>query len=169
MITIAPRHAPALILAASVAILGAAFASQVLGDLEPCILCLYQRYPYGVTIGLSLLALVLGRAGRSQAVPWLVALCGVAFAVGAGIAVYHVGVEQHWWTGTEACGASAIVARTVEELRAQIMSAPVVRCDVVPWSLFGISMAGYNALVSVVLAAASLAAAAALRRQGGAG
>jgi disulfide bond formation protein DsbB len=75
--------------------------------------------------------------------------------VGAGIAVFHVGVEQHWWAGTAACG-STLSATSVEALRAQILAAPVVRCDQPAWSLLGISMAGYNALISAALAVVAL-------------
>ncbi len=161
---ISPRHAPLLILIASVAMLGAAFAFEYLGGLEPCILCLYQRYPYALAIALSLAALALGAAGRRGSVPWLVGLCGATFAAGAVLAVFHVGVEQHWWRGTEACGVIGPTPTTIEELRRQIMEAPVARCDEIPWSLFGVSMAGYNALGSMVLAAMSLHAAAKLFR-----
>jgi disulfide bond formation protein DsbB len=83
----------------------------------------------------------------------LVGLCGLLFLIGAGIAAFHVGVEQHWWAGTAECGGQASGARTVEQLQAMIEAAPVVRCDVVAWSLFGISMAGYNVMLSLALAA----------------
>jgi disulfide bond formation protein DsbB len=79
----------------------------------------------------------------------------VALLIGGGIAAFHVGVEQHWWTGTPGCGVPA-TSNSIEEMRAQIMAAPVVRCDQVAWSLFGISMAGYNILISLVLAAVAL-------------
>ncbi len=62
-----PRHAPLLILLASLAVLSAAFAFQYIGGLDPCILCIYQRFPYGVTIGLGAIALVLAHRGRSAA------------------------------------------------------------------------------------------------------
>ncbi len=94
-------------------------------------------------------------------------LCAVAFVINAGVATFHVGVEQQWWQGTEACGAAGTTARTIEELRAQIFAAPIVRCDVVPWSLFGISMAGYNVLASLGLAVASAIAARGMWRAGG--
>ena len=94
-------------------------------------------------------------------------LAAAAFLIGAGIAAYHVGVEQYWWAGTEACtGAATGSARSVDELRAQIMTAPTARCDEIAWSLFGVSMAGYNFLFSLVLAGfAALAARANLRRE----
>ena len=82
---------------------------------------------------------------------------------GAAVAVYHVGIEQHWWRGPTSCTAASTPA-SLEELKAQIMATPVVFCDKIPWSLFGISMAGYNAIASFVVGAASLAAVWRLRR-----
>jgi disulfide bond formation protein DsbB len=145
------RRRPALILAASVAILGAAFAFQYWGGLAPCELCVYQRYPYGVTIVLALLALVLPE-GKLRALALLA--CGLVFAIGCGIAIFHVGVEHHWWQGTAACTGNVDLDGTLslEELEKRIMATPVVRCDRIAWSLFGISMAGYNALISFGLA-----------------
>lgn len=151
--------APALVLAASLAVLGGAFLFQYVGGLAPCELCLAQRYPYGVTIALSILALLFARgAGRGRGRAALLLLCALAFAIGAGIAVFHVGVEHHWWEGTAACtgNGSAAAAGSLEALRAQIMSQPIVRCDKIAWSLFGLSLAGYNVLISIALAAFSL-------------
>ena len=145
---------PSLALAASAAILGGAYAFQYIGGLEPCSLCLYQRVPYWVAIGLGLAALVLARWRR---LPGLV-MGGIAavFLVGAGLALYHVGVEQQLIAGPQACSAGPGEATTIEALRAQLLARPVVRCDQVPWSLFGVSLAGYNAILSLALAAAAL-------------
>jgi disulfide bond formation protein DsbB len=86
------------------------------------------------------------------------ALAGLIFLIGGGIAVFHVGVEQHWWQGTAECGGASI-ARTLEELRAQLIGRPVVRCDQAQFHFLGLSMAGWNALISAAYAAFSLAAA----------
>lgn len=159
------RHAPALILAASIIVLGTALLSQYWGGLQPCKLCIWQRWPYVATIALSLVALLgLGGIGVRRA---LVALCGAVFAIGAGIAFYHAGVEQGWFAGPSSCsGDSTAGAQTVEDLRRMLMAQPVVRCDEIPWSLFGISMAGYNAIVSAALAVAGLYAASRMGRKG---
>ena len=160
------RYAPAaLILAASVATLGGAFLFQYVGGLAPCILCIYERYPHGVAIALSLLALGLGD-GRARGAALL--LCALAFAVDAGISAFHVGVEQHWWEGTAACTGSVVsgAAGSLEALRQQIMSAPVARCDRIPWQLFGISLAGYNLLITLGLAVFSFHAARRAMRRG---
>lgn len=148
---------PSLALAASAAALIGAYAFQYLGGLEPCSLCLYQRVPYWVAISLGLAALLLARRRR---LPGLVmGAIAVVFLVGAGLALYHVGVEQQLIAGPQACSAGLGEATTVEALRAQLLARPVVRCDQVPWSLFGVSLAGYNAILSLALAAAALWAA----------
>ena len=128
-------------------VLSAVYASQHLGGLRPCTLCLYQRWPWWVALGLAVLAMALrGRAKLQMAV---IGLASMTLLVGAGIAVFHVGVEQHWWQGLASCGGVSDMPTTVEALKKQIMSAPVVRCDEVAWSFLGISMAGYNALISM--------------------
>lgn len=153
----APRTSALFLMAASAGSLLAAFFFQYVVGLQPCILCIWQRWPYAAVIALTILALTVGgRAAKLRAA--LLALCGVVFLIGGGIAVFHVGVEQHWWTGTPGCGVTA-TATSIEALRAQIMAAPVVRCDQVAWSLFGISMAGYNILISLVLAAVAFVSA----------
>ena len=82
----------------------------------------------------------------------LTLVCGVAFAVGAGIAFYHVGVEEGFFDGPSSCSGVPMDAQTIEELKKMLLAAPVVRCDEVPWSLFGVSMAGFNLIASVILA-----------------
>ncbi len=149
------RHAPLVLLLASVAALAGAYGSQHIGGLKPCILCLYQRWPFMAVIVLALLALAVPLPRLRGA---LVAASGLALLAGAGLAFFHVGVEQHWWAGTAGCGAPGIKATDVEALRRQLLEAPVVRCDEVPWSLFGISLAGYNFLMSTALGAAALLA-----------
>lgn len=155
------RHAAKIVLIASIVALAAAYSSQIFGGLAPCVLCLYQRVPYAIVIGLGLIALALEYQGREDLARNVLPIAGLAFLVGGGIAGFHVGVEQHWWQGTEACvGGSG--AATLADLEAQIMASPVTRCDEAPWSLFGISMAGYNVVASLALA---VFCAIAMRRQ----
>jgi disulfide bond formation protein DsbB len=145
---------PLLVVAAGVIALGTAFTAQYWGGLQPCVLCVYQRWPYGIAIALGLAALATG--GRTRG--WLLALAGLTFLAGGGIAVFHVGVEQGWWEGTAQCGATG-KADSIEALRAQIMAAPLVRCTDIAWSFAGISMAGFNVIASAILAAVTLAGA----------
>jgi disulfide bond formation protein DsbB len=151
----APRTSALFLLVASAGSLLVAFFFQYVIGLQPCVLCIWQRWPYAVVIVLAILT-VAAQAPKLRAA--LLALCGVALLFGGGVAVFHVGVEQHWWTGTPGCGVTA-TANSIDALRAQIMAAPVVRCDQVAWSLFGISMAGYNILISLALAAVAFVSA----------
>ncbi|MCK6449515.1 MAG: disulfide bond formation protein B [Alphaproteobacteria bacterium] len=141
--------APALVLLGSAAVVGTAVASQYLGGLEPCVLCYYQRYPWYAVIALMLAALVLG--GRARAA--LLGLAALLFAAGAVMGAYHVGVEHRLFAGPASCGSVTIDAGSIEALRAQLIGKPVVRCDQPAWSLFGISMAGYNLVASLAMAA----------------
>lgn len=126
--------------------LGAAFAFQHLGGLDPCVLCLYQRWPWVAVIAAGVLALLAARhAGPARV---MLGLAAIAMLTGSGIAGFHVGVEQQWWAGTSECGGVTGQAKTVEELKAQLLATPVTRCDEIAWSLFGISMAGWNLIVS---------------------
>ncbi len=159
---ITPRAVAGLILLASVAALAAAFFAEIVAGLEPCPLCLYQRYPYGVTLVLGVAALAAAEQGRWPAA--LIALAGVAFTADAGIAYYHVGVEEGWYEGLAACAGGGGTPATVEELQAQLPEAPP-RCDEVAWSLFGVSMAGYNMMYAASLAGFSLTAAVVLARK----
>ena len=153
-----PRVVPALIVAGSLGALAAALASQYWGDLQPCVLCIYQRYAYLGAAAFGLLGLIAGpRTGARRAA---VALAGLAFLTGAAIAAFHVGVEQQWWRGTAGCHAPAFDPNaSIAELRKQLLETRFVPCDAVPWSLFGLSMAGYNVLASLGLALASVWAA----------
>lgn len=152
---ISPRLAAVLVVAVSVFALGAAFAFQYVGGLAPCVLCIWQRYPYAVAIALGALAFLL--AGKPQAARALIALAGLALLADAAIAGFHVGVEQKWWAGTAECGGNLAAGVSVEDLKQQLLAAPVVRCDEVAWSLFGISMAGYNFLIAAASGIAALA------------
>jgi disulfide bond formation protein DsbB len=130
----------------SLGLLLGAFAFQYLGGLQPCTLCLWQRWPHGVAIGIGIIALF----WNPRAVLWLGALAVLA---SAGIAAFHVGVEQGWWEGLATCSAGSIEGVSVEDLLnpAADVAAPV-RCDAIAWSMLGISMAGWNAIASAVLA-----------------
>lgn len=131
------------------ALLGAYFFQYVVG-LAPCVLCLYQRIPHAVIIVLGALGLVLAVRNHPKKTAFIVLLCALGFAVSTGLAFYHVGVEQRWWASAfEAC--SAPMSFNVDDLAAQLEKTPAVRCDAIAWQMFGISMAGYNALLSLLM------------------
>ena len=153
-----PFAVPALIVAVSLGAFAAALASQHWGDLQPCVLCFYQRYAYLGAAAFGLLGLIAGPRIRARRAA--VALAGLAFLTGAAIAAFHVGVEQLWWRGTSECHAPAFDPNaSIADLRKQLLGTKFVPCDEVPWSLFGVSMAGYNVLASLGLALASVWAA----------
>lgn len=141
----APRQAALIVLFACAALLGGALVFQYLGGYAPCVLCHWQRYAHAGAIVFALGALVVPR------VTLLLVAAGLALLAGAGIAFFHIGVEQHWWQGTAGCGSAVGGASSIEELRARLLAQPVVRCDEVQWLLFGLSMASYNFIVSLVL------------------
>jgi len=143
---------PAFVALASAVVLGTALASQYIGGLRPCELCFWQRYPYWATIALGVIGVAAVRRSAKLAAS-LVALAGLVFLVGAGIGFFHVGVEHHWWAGTSTCGAFDASDTSLEALRQRLMNPPLVRCDEPAFVLLGISMAGYNMLVSLALAA----------------
>ena len=137
---------------ASAAMLAGAFAFQYIGGLEPCVLCIWQRYPYGAVIALAAIGGVLcqGPAPAKGIIAALIGLAAIALFADAAIAGFHVGVEQKWWEGTQGC-VGATGAGTVDALRAQLLAQKVVRCDEVAWSFLGISMAGYNMVAATGL------------------
>jgi len=137
------------VLAASAVVLGAALLSQYWGGLQPCELCLLQRRPWEAAIAIALIALL---AGGRVPMPWVAALLALVFAIGVVLAFYHVGVEQHWFRGPSACTVNSGGATTLEEMKRQIFGTQPVLCDQVQWTLFGISMAGWNFIASLAMA-----------------
>jgi disulfide bond formation protein DsbB len=156
-----PRALPALLLAAPLAALAAALLFQYVGGLPPCQLCHWQRWAH-IAAAVLVLPAVVRPAGVVRHAS--LAAAALAFLAGTGIALFHVGVEQHWWAGLASCTGAA-GATTLEELRAQIMAAPVVRCDDVRWALLGLSMAAWNGLLSLALFLLAAAGAVARRRE----
>jgi disulfide bond formation protein DsbB len=137
------------VLAASAVVLGSALSSQYWGGLVPCELCILQRWPWAVAITISIVALFVG---DRRSLPWLALALGFVFLVSIGFAFYHLGVEQHWFAGPSACTPGTSAPATLEEMRQRILNAQVVRCDQPQWSLYGVSLAGWNLLASFVMA-----------------
>ena len=134
----------------SLALLLGAWGFQALGY-APCKMCIWQRWPHGAAILIGAAALVIPLA--------LLALLGAAAAATTGaIGIYHTGVEKGWWTGPTTCTSGDISEMSSEDLFDSIMAAPLVRCDEIPWDMFGLSMAGWNAAISAVLVLLWLAA-----------
>ena len=142
------RLARALVIAVPALLLGGAYIGQYAFGLYPCEMCLWQRWPHFAAIGLALLAHVAPRPRL-----W-VALAALAILVSGAIGAFHAGVEYGWWEGVTGC-ATAIGGDGADPLAA-IMDAPLVRCDQAPWSIAGISLAGFNFLISTVAGLAIL-------------
>ncbi len=118
-----------------------ALGSQYIGGLHPCEMCYWQRWPHDAAIVLALFAFGT-RVNKASHV--LVALAALAIMVSGGIGVFHAGVEYGWWEGITTCSTTA-AGVSLED----IMRAPVVRCDVPQWTLLGISLAGFNVIISL--------------------
>ncbi len=145
--------ARALALVVPLLLLGGAYASQYMGGLHPCEMCWWQRYPHMAAVPLALIAYVLKRRPCLSAL--FAGLAGLAIGVSGGIGLFHAGVEYGWWEGLTACSTTPASGGSADIL-SQIMAAPITRCDVAPWTLLGISLAGYNGLLSGAAALAIL-------------
>jgi len=134
-------------------ILGAWFFQYVL-KLPPCPLCLEERLPYHIVIPLSLLMVIAAfvRAPRALIVVGFVAILATVLC-GAVLAAYHAGVEWRWWPGPNDCSGPLTDLSAKGSLLNQLQSVQVERCDEAAWRFLGISLAGYNVLISLVLAA----------------
>ncbi len=131
-------------------ILGA-YGFQYIGGLLPCKLCYWQRYAYYTAIPLAGLSLLLAATRGPAAARLPLLLTGLALLAGMGIAAYHAGVEYHWWPGPATCSGAPVSG----DIFFQDAGPGLIRCDQTPWSLFGVSMAGYNAVISGLLALAA--------------
>ncbi len=131
-----------LALVTPVLLLGGAYIAQYGFGLPPCEMCWWQRYPHFAAIGFAVLGFIAPPRG------FWVALAALAIVISGIVGAFHAGVEYGWWEGLTACsmpmgsgGGSALD---------DIMNAPLIRCDEAPWSLLGISLAGWNALISTL-------------------
>lgn len=137
-----------LLLATSGALLLGALWFQYGMGLPPCQMCYWQRYAHLAVMALAFPAVLTGNR-------MLAALAIMTMLVSAGLGGFHAGVEQKWWTGPGGCSGSLPSGISASEMFDQMLGKPLVRCDAIPWSLFGVSMAGWNAIVSVFAALAA--------------
>ena len=147
---------------ASAALLGGAFAFEYLGGLPPCPLCLTQRWVHAAAIVFGLAsAAAIGLNTQARRISRLLCwVLGLIFLVSAYWASYHAGIEYGFWPGPSTCTASGGGQFSLSDLSAALNSRTnVVLCDEVAWSMLGVSMAGWNAILSILLAAASFASA----------
>lgn len=140
------RLKTALAGAGSAALLLGALGSQFIGGLAPCHLCLLQRWPH-------LAAIVIAGAAVATGQRLLALLGALAAAVTAGIGIYHTGVERDIFQGPTSCTSSSAGSVSPDQLFDQIMAAPLIRCDEVAFEFLGLSMASWNAVLSLGLVA----------------
>jgi disulfide bond formation protein DsbB len=145
------------VLVSSVSALGFALLTQYAFGYEPCVLCLWQRVPYALAALLAGVALWQEQSFRLWQGACLL-LCALLLLSGVGLAIFHHGVEQHWWAGTAGCAIQTGVAPDAASLRQVLLTQPVARCDQITWTFLGWSMTVWNgiyALVCSVIAAYS--------------
>ncbi|MET0270455.1 MAG: disulfide bond formation protein B [Sphingomonas sp.] len=140
-----------LALALPAALMAGALGSQHLGGLYPCEMCHWQRWPHYAAIVLALAAFATA-PGRASCT--LVILAAVAILASGAIGLFHAGVEYRWWQGLTRC---AMSPGGGGDVLADIMATPLVQCDRAQWTLFGVSLAGFNALFSLAGGATILA------------
>lgn len=136
------NHVFLLLTGFSVSMILGAWAFEFIGGLAPCKLCYYQRYPHWVAAGFGALTLLSGTIAFAY-------IAALGAAASGAIGIFHTGVERGWWEGPSTCTSGDVTQMSTDDLFNQIMNAPLVRCDDIPWQLFGLSMANYNALLSL--------------------
>lgn len=145
--TAIPKSALALAVLVPAGAMATALIAQYGFGLAPCDMCWWQRYAHIAALVLALLAWVV-RDMRAQALLFWLAVLGIV--ISGLIGGFHAGVEYHWWQGLTTCSTTRLGGGDALDA---IMNAPIIRCDVAAWTMFGISMAGYNFLGSLIAAA----------------
>lgn len=157
MVSLDPQKRPLVlaaivVLIAGIATIGGAWGLQIFADIVPCPLCLQQRWVY--YLGLPLTALALGwlLTAASTGVPRiLLGMTALLFIGGAVLGAYHSGVEWGWWAGPTGCATGAGAPQSAAGLLQQMEDTRVVPCDVASWRFLGLSLAGYNVLISLAI------------------
>ena len=153
---ITPTAAALLALIGTAGTLIGAWVFEYGFGLEPCPLCLEQRWPYYVGIPVAAVAALAFRFGRARAGALLLGAFVVAMLYSTGLGAYHSGVEWEWWEGPSACAAAGGgpgFSTEVGDLRASLAQGTVPSCTEAAWRFLGLSLAGYNVLISLALAA----------------
>jgi disulfide bond formation protein DsbB len=158
-----PSHArgeadPALIAALAITVIAAATLAgawffQLVLDIRPCPLCLEQRYAYYLVIPLGALTAFAASRDASRAVIAGLAILAIATLGNAALGTYHAGVEWHFWQGPTDCTGPIGNLGSAGDLLSRLDTVKVVRCDEVQWTFLGLSLAGYNVLISLLMAA----------------
>jgi len=134
----------------STSLLGGAILFQYVGGLAPCSLCIWQRWPH---LAVMILAIIGLRGIMPRLMLGLILIAGL---ISAALGSYHAGIEWGFWAGPSGCTSKLALDGDITAMTQQLLDTPLVRCDDVAWSLFGLSMAGWNALISLDIIAAAL-------------
>lgn len=128
----------------SFSLLVAAYMFEFFGEMSPCKMCLWQRWPHFAVIPIGIIAIYFN-------FDVLLKIAGATILLGAMIAFYHMGVEYKWWEGPSSCTSGSISDLSSTELMTKILEAPITRCDDVQWRFLGLSMAAWNGFISILL------------------
>jgi disulfide bond formation protein DsbB len=159
-----PAQAGLFITILSAASIVAALGFEHIGGLSPCPLCLQQRMAYYAAIPLGIGAAVLVAAEMTAMARAALAVLALAMLANAGLGIYHAGAEYGFWPGPASCAASSVDFGAGGDLMGDLSAARIVPCDRAPWTLLGVSLAGFSAMMSLGLALiAALGATAELR------
>lgn len=142
------RMALYIAIAAPFLLLSGAYISQYGFGLYPCEMCWWQRYPHFAALGFGALAFLIPQYAHKFS-KIFIALSAISIGLSGLIGGFHAGVEYGWWEGITAC---AVTANPNEDLLTALINTPLIKCDVAPWELFGVSLAGYNFLFSILAA-----------------
>ena len=148
---VSPRHAALAVFLISLATIAGAWGFELIGGYWPCPLCLQQRWAYYAVVPLSLLLVILAAPNRAGLVRWGLVLCGLVMLAGAALGVYHSGVEWKLWAGPQTCAGGTGLTGGLPDLS----NVQVVSCDEAQWRFAGLSFAGWNVVVSLIVAFAA--------------
>ena len=146
-----PPRAAALALIGAAATIAGAWWFEFVAGLEPCPLCLEQRLPYYLGMPLALLAIVLAHTAKPRAAGMALAAFALLMVYGAGLGVYHSGIEWELWKGPDACSGGGEIPRDAGSLLESLGQGRVPSCTEAAWRFLGLSLAGYNVLLSAAL------------------
>jgi disulfide bond formation protein DsbB len=151
--SLSTRRAGALLLLAVALVILTALGFEYIGGYAPCQLCLEQRYAYYLALPLLALAIALISVGRNGIAALLFAVVALAFLANAGLGVYHAGVEWKLWRGPESCTGGGPLSTNAGNLLSDLAATRVVPCEEAALHILGLSLAAWNALASIALAA----------------
>ena len=160
-----PRHSAIAVLVLALLAIGGAWYSQLVWGLAPCELCLLQRWPYYVGVPLAAVTVAMAfTAGSIRIVTAALCVLALIFLASAGLAAYHAGIEWGFWPGPSACTGQYVSPSSTDDFLKSLDEGPSVRCDQAAIRILGLSLAGWNALASLLIAAIALKGALAARR-----